>query len=93
MKENTVTNEKENNMTPPCVEEIAAQLGLTAEAAVAHMKQALNMEEEVKNAETQGYLRSRNEQIELMTHPRDDDEPEHAPATFPRYHRRSIWEF
>lgn len=90
MDENTA---QENSAKTLGIEEIASKLGLTAEVALSQMKQALNMEEEMKNAEAQGYLRGRNEKIELMTHPHDnDDEPRHTPAAFPRFHRRSVWD-
>ena len=46
----------------------------------------------MKNAETEGYLRGRNEKIDNATRPTPIEEPAHEPATFPRYTRSSVWD-
>ena len=75
------------------VKAIAQRLGMTTEQAIDTMKQALNIDEELKNAETQGYLRGRNEKIELTTHPLAHDEAElTATVNFPRYRHHSVWD-
>lgn len=62
------------------------------EATMGILRHAVNHDEEVKNAETEGYLRGRNEKIDLATRPEAVEEPAAEPATFPRYHRRSVWD-
>ncbi len=70
-------------------------LGLD-EATASRFKQMLD--DEVKNADAAGYLRGRNEKIELITRPLDpvasDDDslPDAEPSHFPRYARRSVWD-
>ena len=47
---------------------------------------------DVQNADANGFLRGRNEKIETVLQPKPiDDEPETQPV-FPRYCRRSIWD-
>ncbi len=52
--------------------------------------QALRHDEDLKNAETQGYLRGRNEVIEAATTPPGDNSS--RPLNFPIYAKRSFWE-
>ena len=66
--------------------------GEVDEATVSILSHAVNHDEEVKNAETEGYLRGRNEKIDNATRPVPIEEPAHEPATFPRYNRRSVWD-
>ena len=72
-------------------EECVAKLSLD-EATVSILSHAVNHDEEMKNAETEGYLRGRNEKIDNATRPSPIEEPAHEPATFPRYNRRSVWD-
>ena len=51
--------------------------------------QALNRDEDIKNAEAAGYLRGRNEKIEMATKPAEKDT---QPVNFPVYRRRSFWD-
>lgn len=50
---------------------------------------ALNHDEDIKNAETVGYLRGRNEVIEAATKPENQDS---KPINFPIYRKRSFWD-
>lgn len=50
---------------------------------------ALNHDEDIKNAEAAGYLRGRNEVIEAATKPEDQDT---KPVNFPIYRKRSFWD-
>ena len=51
---------------------------------------ALSHDEDIKNAETAGYLRGRNEAIEAATTVNDDQQP--TPVNFPIYRKRSFWD-
>ena len=51
---------------------------------------ALNHDEDVKNAEAAGYLRGRNELIDEAGKSCDDMEPK--PVNFPIYRKRSFWD-
>lgn len=51
---------------------------------------ALSHDEDVKNAEAQGYLRGRNEVIEASSKLDDPQEPQ--PVNFPIYRKRSFWD-
>lgn len=51
---------------------------------------ALNHDEDVKNAETAGYLRGRNEVIDEASKACDEREPQ--PVNFPIYRKRSFWD-
>lgn len=53
---------------------------------------AAKVQELLLNAETEGYLRGRNEKIEATQHfdVMPDDEPQ--PVPFPSYCRRSVWD-
>ena len=50
---------------------------------------ALNHDEDIKNAEAAGYLRGRNEVIETAT---KVDESAPKPVNFPVYRKRSFWD-
>lgn len=52
---------------------------------------AIKHDDDVKNAETAGYLRGRNEKIEIVNRI-DDTDVETTPVNFPRYCRRSFWD-
>lgn len=61
--------------------------------AVQMLDLALRHDEDVKNADAQGYLRGRNENIDASIHPEQHQEDtEAAERTFPRYTRRSVWD-
>lgn len=54
---------------------------------------ALRHDEEVSNAEANGYLRGRNENIDVKLNlPEHNDDFTAAQATFPRYAKRSVWD-
>lgn len=57
---------------------------------IATIAQGITHNADVENAEAQGYLRGKNEQIEALAKFADDDNSE--PVNFPRYARRSIWD-
>lgn len=62
-----------------------------ADTTVDLLVAGLKRDEDVSNAETTGYLRGRNENIDLMLNaPRD--EPATADTAFPRYVKRSVWD-
>lgn len=52
---------------------------------------AIKHDDDVKNAETAGYLRGRNEKIEIVNRI-DDTDTETTPVNFPRYCKRSFWD-
>ncbi len=52
---------------------------------------ALKHDDDVKNADAAGYLRGRNEKIEVLTTP-DSAVAETTPVNFPRYAKRSFWD-
>ena len=56
---------------------------------VALVVKALSHDDDVKNAEAAGYLRGRNETIEVANK-FDDKEPQ--PVNFPIYRKRSFWD-
>lgn len=62
----------------------------SSESIVKLVVQALRHDEDLKNAETEGYLRGRNEVIEAATKVADDKSPK--PLNFPIYTKRSFWE-
>lgn len=75
-------------------EQAVGLLGLDSDVASRVMQ---IIDEQVKNAETAGYRRGRNEKIELLTRPLDpvteaDLESDAATPHFPRYTRRSVWD-
>ena len=50
---------------------------------------ALRHDEDVSNAEAAGYVRGRNDNIDALLHPQQQQP---VAMTFPRYVRRSVWE-
>ena len=86
-----------NDDTAQHLSELAA--GIPSEGIsddlLATLARGISHDEDVQNADAAGYLRGRNEKIEVVLHPEPQDEEE-GPATatpvFPRYCRRSIWE-
>lgn len=62
----------------------------SSESVVKLVVQALRHDEDLKNAETQGYLRGRNEVIEAATNAADEKSPK--PVNFPIYSKRSFWD-
>ena len=50
------------------------------------------VQELIRNAEAEGYLRGRNEKIEATQHFDHNDEPEPEPVRFPTFARRSVWD-
>ena len=52
---------------------------------------AIKHDDDVKNAETAGYLRGRNEKIDIVNRI-DETEAETMPINFPRYNKRSFWD-
>ena len=62
----------------------------SSESIVKLVVQALRHDEDLKNAETQGYLRGRNEVIAAAGTPTDDKSP--RPLNFPIYSKRSFWD-
>ena len=80
----------------PChdAEQAIGRLGLDRDVASRVME---IIDEQVKNADTDGYRRGRNEKIELLTRPLDpvteaELESERPSPHFPRYTRRSVWD-
>ena len=51
---------------------------------------ALNHDDDIKNAEAAGYLRGRNEAIDQAISLNDDQQPK--PVNFPVYRKRSFWD-
>ena len=62
----------------------------SSESIVKLVVQALRHDEDLKNAETQGYLRGRNEVITAASTAPDDKSP--RPLNFPIYTKRSFWD-
>ncbi len=62
----------------------------TSESIVKLVVQALRHDEDLKNAETQGYLRGRNEVIAAAGTAPADKSPQ--PLNFPIYTKRSFWD-
>ena len=56
------------------------------------LARGISHDNDVANADAAGYLRGRNEKIEVVIHPETDDEPAQPHPVFPRYCRRSIWD-
>lgn len=64
------------------------------------LQKGMNYDEAVANADKEGYLRGKNEKIELVTNHRmpqldnnpDDDLGETSQSLFPRYGKRSVWD-
>ena len=77
------------------VEEVLTPLehGHLSQNVVKLIAQAIGRDEDLKNAEAAGYLRGRNEKIELMNRAAvEPPETEPKPALFPRYAKRSFWD-
>ncbi len=76
------------------VEEVLAPLeqGRLSPNVVKLIAQAIGRDEDLKNAEAAGYLRGRNEKIELVSRTASPPEAEVKPAAFPRYAKRSFWD-
>ena len=77
------------------VQEVLAPLeqGRLSHNVVKLIAHAISRDEDLKNADAAGYLRGRNEKIELVN--RASEEPPEAevkPTAFPRYTRRSFWD-
>ena len=60
------------------------------ESIVRLVVNALRHDEDVKNAEAEGYLRGRNEVIDAAIKTRDQQGPQ--PVNFPIYRKTSFWE-
>ncbi len=60
------------------------------ESIVRLVVNALRHDEDVKNAEAEGYLRGRNEVIDAASKTRDQQGPQ--PVNFPIYRKTSFWE-
>lgn len=80
----------------PChdAEQAIGRLGLDRDVASRVME---IIDEQVKNADTAGYRRGRNEKIELLTRPLDpvseaELESDAPSPHFPHYTRRSVWD-
>ncbi len=62
-----------------------AALGITGDVAE-------RIEELLRNAEAEGYLRGRNAQIEATQHFEPDPDLDPAPASLPHYHASTLWD-
>lgn len=87
---------QEPQSATPChdAEQAIGRLGLDRDVASRVME---IIDEQVKNADTAGYRRGRNEKIELLTRPlnpvSEAELESDAPSPhFPRYTRRSVWD-
>ena len=56
------------------------------------LARGITHDDDVQNADAEGYLRGRNEKIETVLHPQPQDEEPLTQPVFPRYCRRSIWD-
>lgn len=65
---------------------------LRLEAMGLDEKTKKHIQELILNAETKGYLRGRNENIEATQHFDPDLELEPHPTGIPLYNRRSVWD-
>ena len=77
------------------VTEVLAPLeqGRLSHNVVKLIAQAIGRDEDLKNADAAGYLRGRNEKIELVNRAAEEPpEAEVKPVAFPRYSRRSFWD-
>ena len=59
---------------------------------LATLARGVTHDDDVQNADAAGYLRGRNETIEVVLHPQPQDEEPQPQPVFPRYCRRSIWD-
>ena len=55
------------------------------------LAQALNRDEDLKNADAAGYVRGRNEKIDIVNR-FDGGETETRPVNFPLYNKRGFWD-
>ena len=77
------------------VQEVLAPLehGHLSHNVVKLIAHAISRDEDLKNADAAGYLRGRNEKIELVNRAATEPpEAEVKPAMFPRYAKRSFWD-
>ena len=71
-----------------CLEGSAA-----SDELLATLARGITHDDDVHNADAEGYLRGRNEKIEAVMHPQpQDDEETQSTPVFPRYCRRSVWD-
>lgn len=82
-------------------EPVASQLtllteGMDSEALspdlLATLARGIAHDTDVQNADAAGYLRGRNEKIEAVLKPAEEEDSPQATPVFPRYSRRSIWD-
>ena len=59
---------------------------------LATLARGITHDTDVKNADATGYLRGRNEKIEAVLQPAEEEDSPQATPVFPRYCRRSIWD-
>ncbi|MBO4814897.1 MAG: hypothetical protein J5523_08070 [Muribaculaceae bacterium] len=77
------------------VQEVLAPLehGHLSHNVVKLIAHAISRDEDLKNADAAGYLRGRNEKIELVNRAATEPpEVEVKPTMFPRYAKRSFWD-
>lgn len=65
--------------------------GEVDEQIVTMLAQALNRDEDLKNADAAGYVRGKNEKIDIMNR-FDGGETETRPVNFPLYNKRGFWD-
>lgn len=65
--------------------------GEVDEQIVTMLAQALNRDEDLKNADAAGYVRGKNEKIDIVNH-FDGGEAETRPVNFPLYNKRGFWD-
>lgn len=89
----TVASLNLDEATAAAVRQILQPMASTANADIARLiATAIRHDDDVKNAETAGYLRGRNEKIELVNHIEQEPAAEPSPVNFPRYNKRSFWD-
>ena len=59
---------------------------------VALLAKALHHDEDVANADAAGYLRGRNESIDVALNAKPADDSQVEETLFPRYAKRSVWD-
>lgn len=77
------------------VQEVLAPLeqGRLSHNVVKLIAHAISRDEDLKNADAAGYLRGRNEKIEIVNRAAAEQTADEAkPAMFPRYAKRSFWD-
>lgn len=65
--------------------------GAVDEQIVTMLAQALNRDEDLKNADAAGYVRGKNEKIDIVNR-FDGGETETRPVNFPLYNKRGFWD-